>query len=260
MQITFLGTRGYIDITSRRHKWHASTLLTYRGKRIMIDCGLDWTKKVWSIKPDAIVITHAHPDHAWGLKYGSPCPVYATEQSWDLMSAYPIKDQYLLEPRKPVMICGLLFETFPVIHSLRAPAVGYRITAGTTIIFVAHDIIAIEQRHAALKDAQLYIGDGASITRPIIRSYFAPGLLPSCEAYRGASKDKSKNGKLFGHTTIRAQLGWCEKEGVPRAIFTHCGSQIVGGDGRVLNAQVRKLGLERGVEATVAYDGMEIVL
>jgi hypothetical protein len=26
------------------------------------------------------------------------------------------------------------------------------------------------------------------------------------------------------------QIGWCAKEGVPRAIITHCGSEIVAGD------------------------------
>jgi hypothetical protein len=29
-------------------------------------------------------------------------------------------------------------------------------------------------------------------------------------------------------------LTWCEKEGVPRAIITHCGSEIVTGDERKL--------------------------
>lgn len=44
MQITFLGTRGYIDSRTRKHYRHTSTLIEYRGKRVMIDCGLDWTK------------------------------------------------------------------------------------------------------------------------------------------------------------------------------------------------------------------------
>ncbi|PJF37741.1 MAG: hypothetical protein CUN55_20540, partial [Phototrophicales bacterium] len=86
---------------------------------------------------------------------------------------------------------------------------------------------------------QLYIGDGASIMRPIIHR---------------------KNNKLFGHTSIRAQLGWCQKEKVPQAIFTHCGSQIVTGDERTLGAQVRRLGKDRGVGARIAYDGMELSL
>ncbi len=44
----------------------------------------------------------------------------------------------------------------------------------------------------------------------------------------------------------------------PRAIFTHCGSQIVKGDERTLGAQVRAFGKERDVEVAIAYDGMEI--
>jgi len=237
MKITFLGTRGYIDAKSRRHKWHTSTLISYRGKRVMIDCGIDWEKKVWKLKPDAIVITHAHPDHAWGLKNGAPCPVYAPYTTWQLIKDYPIKHQRLLKVRTPKKVCGITFETFPVIHSLLAPGVGYRITAGRTTVFCVHDLIKIKQQRPALKNVQLYIGDGASIMRPIIR--------------------RSK-GKLVGHTTVRAQIGWCQKEGVPQAIFTHCGSQIVKGDERSLGALVRELGEERGVEASIAYDGLEV--
>ena len=63
MKITFLGTRGYIDIKSRRHKRHTSTLIEYKGKRVMIDCGLDWHDKVWGLHPDATGPQHrfAHP-------------------------------------------------------------------------------------------------------------------------------------------------------------------------------------------------------
>ena len=45
-----------------------------------------------------------------------------------------------------------------------------------------------------------------------------------------------------------------------RAIFTHCGSEIVRGDERVAEAKVDALGRERGVRATIAYDGLEVVL
>ena len=69
----------------------------------MIDCGLDWAKKVYKIKPDAIVITHAHPDHSWGLKEGSPCPVFATSASWEIMKKFKIKtDQNnIIQPEEP---------------------------------------------------------------------------------------------------------------------------------------------------------------
>lgn len=236
MQITFLGTRGYIDAKTRRHFRHTATLISYRGKQIMIDCGQDWLKKLWSINPDAIVITHAHPDHAWGLKNGSPCSVYATKASWKLMANYPIENRHVMLPRKKIKIYGVTFETFPVIHSLPAPGVGYRISAGKKSIFVVHDLISINDRSSALKNVSLYIGDGASIVRPMVRR---------------------KGKKLFGHTTIRAQLGWCQKDEVPLMIVTHCGSQIVEG-GVKATRKIKELARERGVEVKIAYDGMEI--
>jgi hypothetical protein len=45
----------------------------------------------------------------------------------------------------------------------------------------------------------------------------------------------------FDHATIRAQLGWCADEGVPRTIVTHGGSDIVGGDERRAAVLIRTL-------------------
>jgi phosphoribosyl 1,2-cyclic phosphodiesterase len=214
-------------------------MITYKGKRVMIDCGEDWLKKVWQLKPDAIVITHAHPDHAFGLKDGSPCPVYATKESWQIMQKFAIPQElrYLMQPLKRVTICGITFEAFPVVHSIRAPGVGYRITAGNSTIFCVHDLVYIEERAEALKNINLYIGDGATITRPMVRK---------------------KGNQLFGHTPISTQLTWCKKEKVPRMIVTHCGTQIVGADGRTVSAKIRALAKTRGVQVQVAYDGLEV--
>lgn len=83
MKLTFLGTRGYIEANNDRHRRHTSTLVEYEGTRLMTDCGLDWANKVFEVDPDAILVTHAHPDHAFGLREKAPCPVYATQTSWD---------------------------------------------------------------------------------------------------------------------------------------------------------------------------------
>jgi phosphoribosyl 1,2-cyclic phosphodiesterase len=48
----------------------------------MIDCGLDWLGKFARLRSNAILLTHAHPDHAWGLRNGAPCLVYATQKTW----------------------------------------------------------------------------------------------------------------------------------------------------------------------------------
>jgi len=47
-------------------------------------------------------------------------------------------------------VLGIEFEAFPVEHSLRAPAVGYRVTAGRRAIFYGPDLVSIvdEQRRS----------------------------------------------------------------------------------------------------------------
>lgn len=185
-------------------------MIGYRGHRVMVDCGEDWLGKVWSLRPHAIVLTHAHPDHAWGLRAGAPCPVFATRDTWDHL-ACEVADRRVLVARKPLGIDGIGFEAFPVEHSTRAPAVGYRVTTARAAIFYVPDLVYIYERHAALADVRLYVGDGATVTRPLIRR-------------RGRT--------LIGHTPIRTQLAWCQEEGVPRAMFTHCGTAILTADAR----------------------------
>jgi phosphoribosyl 1,2-cyclic phosphodiesterase len=204
----------------------------------MIDCGLDWLGKFARLRPNAIVLTHAHPDHAWGLKNGAPCPVYATQNTWRTLRRCKIVDRQLIRERVPTEICGITFEAFAVEHSILAPAVGYRISAGHACIFYAPDLIFIHDRTAALKGVQIYIGDGATLTRSFIR----------------------KRGKrLIGHAPVRTQLTWCAKAGVRRVVITHCGSEIVKGDERKIGANLRQTAAERGVEASIAHDRMALV-
>jgi hypothetical protein len=59
----------------------------------------------------------------------------------------------------------------------------------------------------------------------------------------------------MGFSFVVAQLAWCKEAGVRRAIFTHCGSAIVRGDTRKLNAMLRELGREYGIDARIAFDG-----
>jgi len=205
----------------------------------MVDCGADWLGRLEVVAPTAIVLTHAHADHAAGLAHGADCPVHATGETWSLIDRFPLADRHEVHPRQPFRIGVIGFEAFTVEHSLRAPAVGYRIACAGVSVFYVPDLAVIRERSEALRGAALYIGDGATVMRSMVRQ---------------------RDGGAIGHVPIFKQLQWCREEGVKRAIFTHCGSEIVRGDARVISTHIRKLGLEEGVEASVADDGLTLAL
>lgn len=203
----------------------------------MIDAGLDWLGRLDAIAPDVILLTHAHPDHAFGLAEGSPAPVYAPAVAINALAEYPLSDKVPVEARTPIALNDLTVEAFPVDHSTVAPAVGYRLTSGDAGVFYVPDVVYIPDRADAMQGIDLYIGDGATIERSMVRR---------------------SGDALVGHTPIRTQLSWCRDEGVGRAVFTHCGTQIVAGDERKLRHVVRRLGMVRGVEASIAFDGQVV--
>jgi phosphoribosyl 1,2-cyclic phosphodiesterase len=239
MRITFLGTRGDIEARSRRHRRHSAAMIHHGGRRVMVDCGADWLGRGPALAPDAIVLTHAHPDHVDGLRAGAPCPVHASTETWQVIRRYPIEERRVLAPGVRAVVACIGFCACPVQHSLRAPAVGYRIDAGGAAAFYVPDVAGFPDHREALADIALFIGDGASITRPILRR---------------------RDGVPLGHAPVRVQLGWCGDAGVRDAVFTHCGTEIVGGDERQLGAKIRALAREYGVRTRIAYDGLEIDL
>jgi phosphoribosyl 1,2-cyclic phosphodiesterase len=187
-----------------------------------------------AVSPTAIVLTHAHPDHAAGLARGAPCPVFATRETWDLLHRFPVRDRRILPLNKFVLIDGVRVKAVPVEHSIRAPAVGYCLPANARSFFYVPDVSRLPNASDVLRGTDIYIGDGATLSRAMVRK---------------------RDRRLIGHASIIAQLVWCEKAGVGRAIFTHCGSQIVRGDARKLDAALRQLDREHGVQASFACDG-----
>jgi phosphoribosyl 1,2-cyclic phosphodiesterase len=237
--LTFLGTRGETAIRSRRHRRHSALLVQYNKARILIDCGADWRGQLRAVAPTAIVLTHAHADHAAGLAEGAPCPVYATRTTHRLLSRFPTRDRRVITLWRPIMIDGVRFEAVPVQHSIRAPAVGFRVSWKAGCFFYVPDVARLPRVSRALRGVGLYIGDGATVRRSMVRM---------------------RNRKSIGHAPIATQLDWCAKANVPAAIFTHCGSPIVRGNARLMNRLIRTLGNERGIDARIAQDGERLSL
>jgi hypothetical protein len=165
--------------------------------------------------------------------------VWAPSQCWDTLPHYPIAERRIITVERRHRIESLIVQAFTVEHSIRAPAVGYRISAGGVSVFYAPDLVFIHKRGRALRNVRAYIGDGATLTRPLVRR-------------RGDT--------LIGHTTVATQIRWCAAERVPRAIITHCGTQIVTAPKRRMTEVIRDLGAASGVQAELAYDGMVVVL
>lgn len=234
MRLTFLGTRGEIKVRSRLHRHHSALLVEKDDDRIMIDCGADWLHRLRAVAPTAIVLTHAHSDHAAGLSNGAPCPVYATVATWKLLRRLPVREWRIMPLRRDVQIGGVRFKAFPVQHSVRAPAVGYRVSADTRCFFYLPDVAELRRPSDALGQIDVYIGDGATVKRSMVRR---------------------KNGALIGHAAITRQLDWCANAHVRRAIFTHCGSPIVRATTHAMDRLVSELALERGINARIARDG-----
>lgn len=239
MRITFLGTRGNIPVRSRLHRRHSAVIVEGGGGRVLIDCGADWAGRIGHLRPTAILVSHAHDDHAAGLKRGAPCGVYASAEAWRAMAAWPLTIRYVAPPRHQFAIAGLLVVAWPVEHSVLAPAVGYRVTAGSSRIFYVPDVAHLPNPSAALRDVDLYVGDGATFARSLIRR-------------RGAVR--------IGHATIGTQLGWCAAAGVRQAVFTHCGSGIVRSHPREVAVALEAMAREHGIRARIAYDGLGMTI
>jgi phosphoribosyl 1,2-cyclic phosphodiesterase len=214
-------------------------LLSSRWGRVLIDCGEDWLGRADRLRPTAILITHGHPDHAGGLRRGATCPVYATAATWQIMARWPVQVRCQLPLQQRVMIGGFVIEAWPVQHSLKAPAVGFKISTRDGCLFYAPDVAALDRPKRTLQNVDLYVGDGAVLVRPLVRN-------------RGRV--------VIGHASVATQLDWCRTGGVTRAIFTHCGSGIVRSAPSRVDEVVQALGTARGVEASLAHDGLIISL
>jgi len=199
MKLKFLGTKGEIEEQTEKHKYNSSLLIQEKGFRLLIDHGMI-SRKLSEIKPDAILITHGHPDHFIWLKKDEEYQgdIYITRDTEKLAKFR--QNFKIIKLNKWFRLGPFNIIAYPVIHSFIAPAVGFKIMNKKTIIYNP-DLVVMKNK-SILKNTDLYIGDGSILMGNLVRR---------------------KGEKLFGHAGMRTQVNWCSKYNIPNIIFTHLG-------------------------------------
>ena len=238
VRLHFYGTKGYVEESSPAHAGHSAFTIEDDGFRLLCDFGENRKGLLKKIRPDAIFVSHAHPDHSWGLEEGTAAPVYGSEITHTLLGKFPIENRVVLEPGKRVRVGPIRLTAFPVVHSVRCPCIAARLEVSGRVVVYSGDIVSFERAGEALDGAEIYVGDGSTLRGSLVRRH------PS--------------GTLLGHTTVRAQLGWLAKFGVPRAVFSHFGKGPIEMGEEALGEALEELSAERapGCEVTSARDGV----
>lgn len=118
----------------------ARFFIQHGDSRIMMDCGRERRDRLNTVAPTSTVLTHAHLDHAYGLTDGAPCPVYATNETFNMLRHLPVPDRRKMRLGKSIGIDGVMFMAFPVHHSIHAPADGYLVSVESCSFIYLPDV------------------------------------------------------------------------------------------------------------------------
>jgi ribonuclease BN (tRNA processing enzyme) len=238
VKLHFYGTKGYVEESSAAHGGHSAFTVEAEGFRLLCDFGENRRGLLAKIRPDAIFVSHAHPDHAWGLEEGTTAPVHASAVTHELTAKMPIEKRVVLEPGRGVRAGPFRLTAMPVVHSVRCPGIGVRLEVASRTLVYSGDLVSFEDPEEALTGVEVYVGDGSTLTGSLVRRH--------------------TTGALLGHTTIRAQLGWLAKREIGRAVFSHFGKEAIAMGEEALREALAKLVSERlpGADVTAARDGL----
>jgi phosphoribosyl 1,2-cyclic phosphate phosphodiesterase len=250
MKITFLGTGTSVGIPSigcdcatclsddkRDRRLRASILIEHGDYRIVVDTSTDFRYQALRVKLkrlDAVLFTHAHADHCFGLddtrplmfRNGSAIPCYASEVTWEgLRRVY----SYAFQPAQsgvpriiphhidgPFELLGLAVVPLTVMHG-RLPVTAFRIH---NFAYVTDCNVLPDETLAELRGLEILV--------------------------IGALRFKSHP----THMTLDEALAYIERLKPKRALLTHISHDI--------NHAETSGHLPEGVE--IAYDGLEVEL
>lgn len=201
------------------------------GVRLLVDYGVVHRHNLNRLRLDALLITHGHPDHyIWSREdFRTRVPVYLTKDTLTC-GRYGPRNVEVVRPGDTIEVGRLACEAYSVVHSIRCPAVGYRVRTPDGVLVYNPDLVDIVDRDRVLEGVDCYIGDGSCIRANLVRR---------------------KGESLFGHARITTQLKWCRDHGIARAVFTHLGRETIRREEEFA---------EKHSDVTLAYDGMALEL
>ncbi|HXG94202.1 MAG TPA: MBL fold metallo-hydrolase [Blastocatellia bacterium] len=248
MRVTFLGTGTSVGVPTvgcdcetclsddpRDKRLRTSVLIEHDGRNIIIDASTDFRQQALRVglrRLDAILFTHSHADHCFGLDDARPfmfrhgaIAVFATEETWKgLRRIYAYAFEPSPYPGVPRIIphtiigdfnlLGLEVEPLTVIHG-RLPVTAYRI-GGFAYVTDCNEIP--EETCARLRGLDLLVIDALRFK------------------------------KHPTHMTLDESLDYIERLKPRRALLTHISHDIKHAD--------TSDHLPEGVE--IAYDGLTI--
>ncbi len=200
-RVHILGARALNPVDDPKIKLHSSIAISVGGKYIQFDAGNP--QKDTKIKPAALFITHAHPDHIGHIEDFTDIPVYAIEDVWKHVDPKKFDNPIPLRMNEPITIAGFIIEPFKVEHSKKVETCGYLIHDNQRKISYVPDVIRLTpEAKKCMKDNDIWFIDGSSYTRDIVN-------------------------EDYGHASIKTVMEWA-KELKPKAIyFLHIGKDTV---------------------------------
>lgn len=251
-KIRFLGTGTSIGVPElgcscevctskdpRDKRLRCSALVTYQGKRILIDCGPDFHEQMLKVpfEPlDAVLLTHEHYDHTFGIDdlrcftRQAPLNLYAEQHLNDVLR---IRLPHCFGHRYPGAPKLVLNDIEP----------GCRFVAGTSGI----EVLPIRVFHGKMPIVGFRIGEMAYLTDV---SHIEETELEMLMGVKLLVINALRIETHPTHFSLDEALEVAKRVGAPHSCLTHMAHSIG------LHADVQKA-LPEGV--TLAYDELEVV-
>ena len=258
-KITALGTGAFTQIPrdncpqceearkggkSRRNG--TATLFSIGNEHLLVNAprGISEMLAQKHVKPRFILLDHIHEDAVGGLHELAPIKpiVFTTKEIWEYIRRHvkaiskqdkPFEEIYNFERRilpslKTIKLGNFVIKPLIILHSSKdqPDTMAYLIKLDDRLILNTTDIYDLPGKEKILKEVDIYIGDGATLTRDIGEQ----------------------------HRSIETQIEWLKNAGVSRTLFTQIGH--VGKTHEDLNKWLQ----ERMPNAQALYDGAEIYL